>query len=97
MSYLGPSHGPDDWHGQKTNAERRDIERAAEQRDILSQAERSGYAPRRQRVSDRIRRMFSRGAAPSGSDDADLPEEQVWERERQRRREYEQDRSNRGE
>jgi hypothetical protein len=97
MSYVGPSHGPDDWRGQSTKAGRTDIERAAGQRDILSEANRSDYAPRRQRVSDRIRRVFSRGAARSGSDDAALSEEQVWERERQRRLEYEHDRSNRGE
>jgi hypothetical protein len=66
MSYLGPTHGPDDWGGQKTNAERADIERATKQRDVLSEAKRSDYAPRKQGLSDRIRRMFSRGAAPSG-------------------------------
>ncbi len=96
MSYLGPSQGPDDWRGQKTNAELRDIERAAEHRDVLSQARRSDDAPQRQRVSDRIRRLFSRGAAPAGSADLELSEEQVWEREAQRRREYEQERVNRG-
>ena len=95
MSYLGPSQGPDDWRGQKTNAELRDIERAAEHRDVLSQARRSDDPPQRQRVSDRIRRLFSRAAAPAGSGDPELSVEQVWECERQRRREYEHDRSTR--
>lgn len=96
MSYLGPSQGPDDWRGQKTDAELRDIERAAAQRDVLSQAKRSGYVPHRARLLDRIRRMFSRGAALAGSEEPDVSEEQVWERERQRRSEYEQDRLSRG-
>ena len=63
MAYLGPSQGPDDWRGQKTDAELRDIERAAAQRDVLSQANRSDEAPQIQRLSDRIRRLFSRRCA----------------------------------
>jgi hypothetical protein len=55
MAYLGPSQGPDDWRGQKTDAELRDIERAAAQRAVLSQANRSDEAPQMQRLSDRIR------------------------------------------
>ena len=95
MSYLGPSEAR---RLAQTEDQRwvKDIERAAAQRDVLSGAKRSDYAPHRARLFDRIRRMFSRGAALAGSEEPEVSEEQVWERERQRRREYEQDRLSRG-
>ena len=97
MSYLEPTNpglGPDDWRGRSEEAkeELREIEKVAEQRDILSQAKQADYVSHKPRVSDRIRRLFSRGGAPPDSGEPELSQEQVWERERQRRREYEQDR-----
>jgi hypothetical protein len=96
MSYPDPGLGPDAWRGriEEAEEERRDIERAAQQRDILSQAKAADYITPRPRISDRIRRIFSRGAVPPDSGEPGPSQEQVWERERQRRREYEQDRSN---
>ena len=97
MSYLDPTNpglGPDDWRGRTEEArqELRRIEQIAEQRDVLSQAKQVDYAAQKPRVSDRIRRLFSRGGAPPDSGEPELSQEQVWERERQRRLEYEQDR-----
>lgn len=97
MSDLEPTNpglGPDDWRGRSEEAreELREIETVAEQRDILSQAKQADYVSHKPRVSDRIRRLFSRGGAPPDSGAPELSQEQVWERERQRRSEYEQDR-----
>ncbi len=92
MSPLTPGPGPEDWRIDRANEERADIEKAVEQRAIRDQAKGVAYVSRKRRGADRVRRMLARGASPAASAEADVSDEQAWERERQRRNEYEQDR-----
>jgi hypothetical protein len=64
----------------------------AGRRDVPSQAEQVDYFSPKPRVSDRSRRLFSRVGAPPDSGEPELSQEEVGERERQRRLEYEPDR-----
>jgi hypothetical protein len=94
MSYTpGPF-----WRQQEGEAaeKQESIDQARERRALLDRARADAPGSPGRGVVDRVRRMFSRGGAPPGPGEADLSEEQVWERERERRREYDQDRLNGG-
>ena len=85
------------WRQQEGEAadKQESIDQARDRRALLEQANADAPVSSR-RVVDRLRRMISRGPSPAGSVEAAVSEEQVWERERQRSRDYEQDRLNGG-
>jgi hypothetical protein len=84
------------WRQQEGEAaeKQQSIDEARDRRALLEHAKGDALVSSPRRVGDRLRRMFSRGASPATSVEPDLSEEQIWERERQRRHEYEQDRLN---
>lgn len=50
--------------------------------------------PARGGLLDRVRRALTGGSAPPAPAEPEVPEAQVWERETERRAEYEQERAN---
>ena len=96
MSPLTPGLGPEDWRLDQTVAEQQAIEKVLKERTLLDQAEGHGSVSRGRRVADRFRRILARGSPPARSAEADVSEGQAWERERERRSEYEHDRQDSG-
>lgn len=69
------------------------IEQAIEQQDMLYENDEGvAEAPRKRGIAGRLRSVFVRGNSPPGPPEAEVSDsdEDVWARERQRRREHEQ-------
>jgi hypothetical protein len=90
MSHLPPDPGPGfAWNRAEDKEE--EIEQVVEQEDRLDQAE-GADVPRSRRLVDHLRSVFSGGASQEDSDEPEISTDEEWERERQRRSQYDQDR-----
>jgi hypothetical protein len=96
MSYLGPQ-GPGGWRGaeERGREERARSAGALRQRDLLGQDDEGiSEVPRKRGMVDRLREVFRRDHPPVIPAVPEVPDGDVWARERQRRRALEQDRPN---
>lgn len=85
--------GPDlgDVGHVRAEEEREEQDKVMEQSARLAQASDTPHVPLARRIAERIRRAVSGGASPEPAEPK-VSDEEVWDRELQRRQEYEQDR-----
>jgi hypothetical protein len=87
-----PTPPPEDWRGLAARAEARQSrhEKAIEQRAVMTQDDEGiSEVPRKRGIANRLQSVFLRGQSTARPPDVEVPDGDVWERERQRRSEHE--------